>query len=59
MKCPYNVSTTQTHQDTWEYTEGQTTFHQSVLQESHTYGECYHEDCATWIDGKCQYNGDK
>jgi hypothetical protein len=56
MKCPYAINIEQIVQDTYTYEDGNTTVHQSKLVERRTYVECLQEECAVWVDGRCNYN---
>jgi hypothetical protein len=56
MKCPYAVNVEQISQNTYTYEDGQNTFHQHKLIENRKFVECLKEECAVWVDGRCNYN---
>jgi hypothetical protein len=57
MKCPYACNAHQVNQNRYEYDEdGRNTFHEHKLVEKKQFLDCLQEECAVWIDGRCNYN---
>ena len=58
IKCPYNCDCTQVNQTTYDYdNDYNITMVEQVVIEHSTFTECQKEDCAMYIDGKCQRRG--
>jgi hypothetical protein len=57
MKCPYSINIEQVVKYTFDRDEnGNTTTEVQNLLEHRKYVDCLQEECAVWIDGKCNYN---
>lgn len=58
MKCPYSVDTEQVNQHRYEYNDDSLcVFSEHKLIEHSEFNECFRDECAAFIDGKCTYKG--
>lgn len=58
MKCPYAVNTRIITQIRFEYDDcGAQTTQTAVENQEATFPDCVRDDCADWLDGRCQYRG--
>lgn len=57
MKCPYACNIEQANQNTYEYDcDGHNVFHEHKLVETKMFIPCLKDECAVWVNGKCNYN---